>query len=121
MVFSVSTLVLDKLLENFFRAATNLSAVLLRICPRRRWQPIRIKKGQCLIGKLAGEILLTITQLRLGEVLHNIGGIGISEQVKFEDFDRGLHVAFAHKVLADASHGNFGPELCFGIPLACVH
>src|SRR4029077_1917493 len=56
-------LVLGKLLQSLLRAATNLSAVLLRICPRRCRQPMRIKKGQCLIGKLAGEILLTITQI----------------------------------------------------------
>src|SRR4029077_2833470 len=56
-----------QLLEDLLRAATNLSAVLLRICPRRRRQPMRIKKSQCLFGVLSRQLLLPVCQIRFGE------------------------------------------------------
>src|SRR5439155_21822354 len=76
---ALSLLVMLQLLENFFRAATNLSAVLFRICPRRRRQPMRIKKSQCLFGVLSRQLLLRVCQIRFGEGLVRVSRFRISK------------------------------------------
>src|SRR6266481_878022 len=104
MIFSLSTLsstlVLDRLLENFVRAATNFSAVLLRICPRRRRQPMRIKKSQCLFGVLLCQLLLPVCQIRFGEGLVRVSRFRISESDELQDLARQLRLVRAHVILA---------------------
>jgi hypothetical protein len=68
-----------QLVENFFRAATNLSAVLLRICPRRRRQLMRITNCQCLFGVLSRQLLLPVCQIRFGEGLVRVSRFRISK------------------------------------------
>jgi hypothetical protein len=46
--------------SEFFPRPTNFSAVLLRICPRRRRKFMIVKNCQCLFGMLSRQLLLPV-------------------------------------------------------------
>src|SRR5436305_15037701 len=96
------------MLANVSRAATNLSAVLLGICPRRRRQPMRIKNGQCLFGVLSRQLLLTVCQICFSKSLIRISRFSISKLDELQDIDRCLRIARANVILTD------GPDVSVG-------
>src|SRR5215472_1236050 len=76
--------------------------------------------AKTLFCKFPRQLLLAISQVRLGEAFIDIGGIGISEKVQLEDSYCVFEIAGALIILGDDTHRDFGPKLGTRIFLACL-